>query len=111
MLFVNETSIKKSFFFSLMFFIKMMASDIYHFVNKMFSLFLDSCSNVKCSYGSKCVQRIDRTTECICPSCPAIYVPICGDNGITYASECYLRQTACNGKFELKVIKDEACGK
>ena len=47
----------------------------------------------------------------MCPICKDDYSPVCGTDGITYASECYLKQAACTSKRQLDVAKFSACGK
>lgn len=37
-------------------------------------------------FGCTCILNIESTsTGC---ACPKIYIPLCGDNGVTYANEC-----------------------
>ena len=47
----------------------------------------------------------------MCPICKDDYSPVCSSDGITYASECYLKQAACAAKRQLDVAKFSACGK
>lgn len=74
---------------------------------------LDLCKKKSCEYYGKCITRADNTAECVCPLCDATtkYNPVCGDDGMTYASECHLQATACTGRRDLKVAKKTACGK
>eukprot|EP00794_Sanderia_malayensis_P014922 gene14922-16464_t len=73
---------------------------------------LDLCKKKSCEYYGKCITRADNTAECVCPLCDATtkYNPVCGDDGMTYASECHLQATACTGRRDLKVAKKTACG-
>eukprot|EP00794_Sanderia_malayensis_P014924 gene14924-16466_t len=72
----------------------------------------DLCKKKSCEYYGKCITRADNTAECVCPLCDATtkYNPVCGDDGMTYASECHLQATACTGRRDLKVAKKTACG-
>ncbi|XP_067947805.1 agrin-like isoform X2 [Watersipora subatra] len=47
--------------------------------------------------------------SCECPVCSAAMQPVCGDDGMTYASECYLKQTNCEEKQTVKLANLGAC--
>ena len=47
---------------------------------------------------------------CACPKCEVIYSPVCGSDGLTYASSCYLKQVACQLRRNIYAGKDGACG-
>ena len=70
------------------------------------------CAAVECSAPySKCVSQIDQTSACICPICNEMYTPVCGDNGMSYASLCRLKEASCKSKRKIDVIKYSHCGK
>ena len=47
---------------------------------------------------------------CICPKCEEGYAPVCGTDGLTYASDCYLKKAACRLDRNVNFGKDRACG-
>ena len=76
------------------------------------SFFVDVCKKKACEYYSKCLRRADNLPECVCPICDSEskYNPVCGNDGMTYASLCQLQMTACKEKRNLKIVKKSACG-
>ena len=47
---------------------------------------------------------------CVCPTCEDVYIPVCGTDGLSYASNCYLRQAACRINQNIGVASEGACG-
>ena len=80
-------------------------------LNNLFTFLIDSCLRKRCEYQSKCLRRADQTTECVCPVCEDIYRPICGSDGVTYASDCHLNAASCREKQAIVVAKKEPCGR
>lgn len=68
------------------------------------------CTQIKCHANEDCL--VDRRGEpvCVCPSvCPVQNEPVCGNNGVTYASLCHLRRVACNSKQQTTVLHKGSC--
>ncbi|KAG8193219.1 hypothetical protein JTE90_005566 [Oedothorax gibbosus] len=55
------------------------------------------CERMYCAYGAQCV--LDKRTghaHCRCQElCSDVFAPVCGSDGVTYASDCHLRMAAC----------------
>ena len=75
-----------------------------------FLAFVDPCWKTKCNHYAKCVATADRKAECVCPTCKNEYVPVCGADEMSYASECYLKMNACKVKRNLFATKRGSCG-
>jgi len=41
--------------------------------------------------------------------CPQMFAPVCGSDGDTYHSECFLRQAACEQQTRITVITEGHC--
>ncbi|XP_077265273.1 follistatin-related protein 3 isoform X4 [Temnothorax americanus] len=74
----------------------------------------ESCAEVKCEEGKKCVVRRGRP-RCVCsPECkaPRGGGPVCGTDGKSYKSLCRLEKRACKkGSHELAVAYNGHCQK
>ncbi|KAL6255466.1 hypothetical protein P5V15_013800 [Pogonomyrmex californicus] len=72
----------------------------------------ESCVEVKCEEGKKCVVRRGRP-RCVCsPECkiPRGGGPVCGTDGKSYKSLCRLKKRACKkGNHELAVAYNGHC--
>lgn len=72
----------------------------------------ESCAEVKCEEGKKCVVRRGRP-RCVCsPECkaPRGGGPVCGTDGKSYKSLCRLKKRACKkGSHELAVAYNGHC--
>ncbi|XP_047351785.1 follistatin isoform X5 [Vespa velutina] len=72
----------------------------------------ESCAEVKCEEGKKCVVRRGRP-RCVCsPECkaPRGGGPVCGTDGRSYKSLCRLKKRACKkGSHELAVAYTGHC--
>ncbi|XP_058793471.1 agrin-like isoform X2 [Phymastichus coffea] len=66
------------------------------------------CSEKSCQWGAEC-REIDGQAVCECPSCPAEFQPVCGNDGITYGNECKLRYEACQHKRDIQVLYPQQC--
>jgi len=76
---------------------------------------LDPCARHHCSFGARCVPSPDgRSARCQCDTrCDPGAAedstdPVCGDDGLDYASECELRRRAC---VEMKNVHKKYNGK
>ncbi|XP_060930719.1 agrin isoform X2 [Limanda limanda] len=72
----------------------------------------DPCSEVKCSYGSTCVQSTDGlAAKCMCPlGCEGkAEETVCGSDGKDYRNECELHQHACKSQKNIRVHSQGHC--
>ena len=75
--------------------------------------FLGKCSKNTCHKYARCISLpfMERAL-CACQTCTEEpYALVCGDNGMTYASECHMQREMCLEKKEITLIKRGACGK
>ena len=86
-----------------------MQCSVYSLHYVVFLRVADLCSKTKCQRFAVCQVQAD-TAVCICPKCEEVYAPVCGTDGLTYASNCYLKQSACKLNRNVNFGKDEACG-
>ncbi|CAL1545350.1 unnamed protein product [Lymnaea stagnalis] len=76
-----------------------------------------ACSNsrgvsISLAYGGECQKPV--ITQAVNPctvSCPEIYAPVCGADGHTYPSVCYLKLENCKrkGNHQVSVVSDGPC--
>ncbi|XP_076277738.1 agrin-like isoform X5 [Lasioglossum baleicum] len=66
------------------------------------------CSEKICQWGAICAET-GGTAICQCPTCPAEFQPVCGDDGISYGNECKLRLEACQHRREIRVLYQGLC--
>lgn len=68
------------------------------------------CAFGMCANYGKCEVHRGRP-RCVCPSsCPGPKRPICGSDGVTYASQCDLEKESCTSKKEITPAKIGFCG-
>uniref|UniRef100_A0A5K3F1K9 Agrin n=1 Tax=Mesocestoides corti TaxID=53468 RepID=A0A5K3F1K9_MESCO len=72
---------------------------------------VNPCLEQSCNWpGEQCRVDIQGRRSCVCPdSCPAIVVPVCGSDGVTYDSICHLLRTACLNKKYIWVVYAGQC--
>lgn len=75
--------------------------------------FSDPCRTTFCSFGATCiVEPVSNTASCRClERCDAIFAPVCGTDGVTYANECEMRKTSCKQEKRIAVERTGNCGK
>ncbi|XP_063073374.1 tomoregulin-1, partial [Engraulis encrasicolus] len=67
------------------------------------------CDDSTCQYGGLC-QEDGGQMKCVCQfQCPSSFVPVCGSNGDSYQSECYLRQAACAQQTGITLVAQGPC--
>ncbi|XP_031566740.1 agrin-like [Actinia tenebrosa] len=69
----------------------------------------DPCDALKCQYGSTCVRHANKTASCVCPTCNLRYEPVCGNDGLSYFSECLLLRKACLAGTTITVVYRGRC--
>ncbi|KAM3186301.1 hypothetical protein ACTXT7_004585 [Hymenolepis weldensis] len=72
---------------------------------------VNPCLEQSCQWpGEECRVDIQGRKICVCPeSCPAIVVPVCGSDGVTYDSVCHLLRTACLTKTHIWTVYAGPC--
>lgn len=75
---------------------------------------VNPCLNFTCWEGSRCA--IDRLgiAECHCQEptlCETSVRPVCGTDGYTYESKCFLERMSCSKRSGVTVAYDGHCGK
>ncbi|KOC64151.1 Agrin, partial [Habropoda laboriosa] len=61
-----------------------------------------------CLWGAICAETGGKA-NCECPTCPAEFQPVCGDDGISYGNECKLRLERCKHRREIRVLYQGLC--
>ncbi|GFR23097.1 agrin [Trichonephila clavata] len=65
-----------------------------------------------CTFGSQCL--VDESTNrayCRCgETCSEVFAPVCGNDGVTYSSECQLRLSSCTQQRRILVLRQGPCG-
>lgn len=70
------------------------------------------CYQVTCPFYGTCRLKKDGTLFCQCVnSCPKIYRPVCGSDGRSYFSECFLQSNACLLSKQITVAYLGHCSK
>lgn len=78
----------------------------------------DPCQDRTCLYGAVCKSNPSvgpmssvNSTQCVCPStvCPYLQQYVCGDDGITYESECHLTATRCTKQRMINIVHRGVC--
>lgn len=70
------------------------------------------CDMVLCIFGAVCVENEEGRPQCICDrQCPDMMAPVCGSDGTTYLSECFLDKASCEQKRRVYVASQGSCGK
>ena len=67
------------------------------------------CARLNCNPLAECHKGPSGLVECICPKCPPVYTPVCGNNNLTYNSECELYRTSCLSDSDVKLDYYGAC--
>ena len=67
------------------------------------------CARLNCHPLAECHKGPSGIVECLCPPCPPIYSPVCGNNNQTYNSECELYRTSCVTKSDVMLDYHGVC--
>lgn len=77
-----------------------------------FIMIIDPCKNVKCPFNAVCVPLANDSTSCQCDAtCPTNGDPVCGNDGVSYASECALKVQSCQTRKQIGVKNKGLCRK
>ncbi|XP_055958196.1 agrin [Patella vulgata] len=70
------------------------------------------CRAYFCAFGAVCmVNEKNNTAYCKCKQkCKPVFAPVCGTNGVTYASECLLHKTSCTTQRRIRIKSRGECG-
>lgn len=80
--------------------------------NFLLIFLLDTCSKKDCPFYGKCVELADGQTQCVCPMCiEDRYDVVCANDGLNYASQCWMERESCLKSQNLEVAKREPCSK
>ncbi|RWS29760.1 agrin-like protein [Leptotrombidium deliense] len=73
---------------------------------------IKTCNDLKCNFGAKCDETVSGQPKCVC----SFYcdtnnssILICGNDGIFYENECFLKQAECDKGKELTIVPPDAC--
>lgn len=83
-------------------------------LSSFFNFFQDPtpCSGVTCSFHGTCRLTKHGTPYCECRnSCVEIYRPVCGSDGESYFSECFLQSNACRLRKRITSKYNGHCSK
>lgn len=77
----------------------------------MLHLFSDPCVTDGCRapYNTGC-RVVNKTAQCICPTCPNVRRTVCASDDVQDLSECHLKQQACGMDIAVTVAKQGPCG-
>jgi len=65
-----------------------------------------------CPFNGKCLQVADGEAKCVCPMCDEDqYEVVCANDGLNYASQCWMEHESCMKSKDLQVAKREPCSK
>ena len=77
-------------------------------------LFLEKSKEPICGRYSQIEYNNLGEAFCACPICTSSDSDsslVCGSDGLTYASKCWIKRAACYKQQDLYVVKNKACGK
>ncbi|KAG8193211.1 hypothetical protein JTE90_005559 [Oedothorax gibbosus] len=72
-----------------------------------------TCEKMYCSFGAFCLVN-QRTHQAYCrceETCPDTFSPVCGNDGVTYSSECQLQMASCTQQRKILIHHQGQCGK
>lgn len=90
-------------------------------VVSLIKFYSGSCADMKCRFGSTCVENPDKGIQCICAMrCPEVTLGpghlirrtsqvICASDGSTYLSECQMKFFACRMQRKINLVHHGQC--
>ena len=87
------------------------------FTYSYYSIFPDPCATKLCLENEECVEDSESgDAKCVCRKCPEVSPfneteEVCGSDGITYYSLCYLQQASCMQNEDIYAMHYGPCGK
>jgi len=71
------------------------------------------CVQITCKFDAQCQANpgILTNARCVCPAprCHPVNAPVCGVNGVTYTSECWLHIDECRAQSSISIKNRGAC--
>ncbi|CAC5391138.1 unnamed protein product [Mytilus coruscus] len=71
-----------------------------------------SCGNYFCAFYGECyIDKVSNGPACRCPlqPCPNGHIPVCGDDGMTYRTQCHLERSSCKEQRRIKIKHPGEC--
>lgn len=83
---------------------------VHFFSESLSQTFAGPCGPLSCKFGSTCREVGDRFSCSCIQRCPPVgWLPVCGTDGVTYASPCFLELFSCRQQKQINIAKEGSC--